>query len=214
MSERLAFDDGVEAESNVKESKRRAFANARADRLQGARRDRSASASGQSTDRSGKPRQGATPAGPRGGGRLGRVSKSLPAGADGMVKRVEAGATSILIFWSAIAFYIPQLALWVIGIGVLGLTSVPVLGWFVPGNEVYMACWFIIAIIGVCTMVYSAAVFMFRRIDCFSGWKGLIFILCLTGYLVFFINFAPWYLFWLLAVTLMQGEQTHDGSAQ
>jgi hypothetical protein len=135
-----------------------------------------------------------------------RISRKIPS-SDGLTKKIIATTVANFIFWTAIGFYTPQLGLWVLGIAGLGLKSVPLLGGLVPGNEIYMISWFIIFLIGLCTMLYAALMFTIRRVDCFGGWKGFIFIVCITGYMVIFINFIPFFVIWIISVVLLQGEK-------
>ncbi len=120
------------------------------------------------------------------------------------IRRLQAGSASLTIFWTAIGFWIPQIVFWMIGIFGLGTTSLPILDYVFPGEVVYVASYVVIAFIGLCTMAYAAFFYFARHINAFGGYKGIIFILCITGYLTLFINFFPWFIIWILAVTYMQ----------
>jgi hypothetical protein len=122
------------------------------------------------------------------------------------LKKVKAGATSITVFWTAIGFWIPQMVLWMIGLFGLGGDAIPFLEYFIPGQLIYILSYVLILLIGLGTMIYAAAVYYIRGVNCFGGYKTAIFILCLTGYLVIFINFFPWFVIWLLAVSMLQDD--------
>lgn len=122
------------------------------------------------------------------------------------MNRIKAGGAAITIFWSAIGFYVPQLAFWLIGFAGIGLESVFLVGYVVPGDTLFMISYILILCIGLATMVYATAMFTLRGINCFGGIKGLIFALCLTGYFTFVINFFPWFIIWIAAVTYLQNE--------
>ena len=124
-----------------------------------------------------------------------------------LIKRVKAGQVSIMIFWSAIGFWIPQIAFWMLGLIGIGGESVPLFNYIFPGQVVYMLSYIVIVGVGICTMAYSAFMYAMRGVDCFSRYKGLIFILCLTGYLVIFINAFPWFIVWLTAVSYFQQDE-------
>ena len=122
------------------------------------------------------------------------------------MKRLQAGVTSVTIFWTAIGFWIPQMVFWMVGIFGLGSESIPLFNYVIPGEVIYMLSYIVIVFIGMCTMFYAATVYYFRRVRFFSGYKGIIFIFCIVGYFVIFINFFPWFTIWLLAVTYMQDD--------
>lgn len=122
------------------------------------------------------------------------------------IKRLQAGVTSVTIFWTAIGFWIPQMIFWMVGIFGLGSESIPLFNYVIPGEVIYMLSYIVIVFIGMCTMFYAATVYYFRRVRFFSGYKGIIFIFCIVGYFVIFINFFPWFTIWLLAVTYMQDD--------
>lgn len=121
-------------------------------------------------------------------------------------KTIKAGTTSATIFWTAIPFYIPQLSFWLIGIAGIGLESDTVTSYLIPGNTLFIVSYLIIALIGVCTMAYAVFSFTLRGVNSFGGVKGLIFVACLAGYLVVFINFFPWFIVWLVSVAYLQKE--------
>lgn len=122
------------------------------------------------------------------------------------MKRLQAGVTSVTIFWTAIGFWIPQIIFWMVGIFGLGSESIPLFNYVIPGEVIYMLSYVVIVFIGMCTMFYAATVYYFRRVRFFSGHKGIIFIFCIVGYFVIFINFFPWFTIWLFAVTYMQDD--------
>jgi hypothetical protein len=123
---------------------------------------------------------------------------------DVLVKRIAATQACSVIFWSAIGFYVPQITFWLIGIAGIGLEAIPVVNYVIPGQLLFFVSYAVIFFIGICTMLYSVWILMLRKIDCFSGYKGLIFLLCLDGYMVIFINFIPWFVVWLWSVILLQ----------
>lgn len=122
------------------------------------------------------------------------------------IKKIKAAVASNFIFWTAITFYIPQLSLWILGMSALSLESVPVLGYVIPGESLYLISWLIIVIIGIGTMIYATFIFTLRGIPCFDGWPGFVFICCIAGYCVVLVNFLPFFIFWLFTVTLCQRE--------
>lgn len=129
-------------------------------------------------------------------------------GEEPLTKKIKASIAANAIFWAAIGFYIPQFIFWIMEIIGFGFESVPIIGDVLPGKELSLASWLIIVLIGTGTMLYATFVFMARGINSFGGWKGLIFILCLTGYLVIFINgMFPWFVIWIFAVVALQDEK-------
>lgn len=124
--------------------------------------------------------------------------------AGSVAKQVQAVLVANFIFWTAISFYVPQLVFWLLGILFIGMESVTFVNYFVPGELLYTIMYACIMLIGVCTMVYAAFIFTLRGIDCFGGWKGFIFIVCLAGYLVIGINFFPWFVVWIYSVSYLQ----------
>ena len=145
-------------------------------------------------------------------GKLNQINPISRNGASGsqsavLIKQVKAIQVSVSIFTSAIGFYIPQIGFWILGIIGLGGGSIPILKYFFPGQTIYMLSYFVVLAIGICTMGYAAFMYSLQRVNCFSGYKGLIFILCLTGYLVMFINIFPWFIIWIWSVPYLQKEE-------
>ncbi len=138
--------------------------------------------------------------------RLNNRLRGTSSNANTNIKRVRATTAALTIFSTAIAFYVPQLTLWIIGVIGLSTESVPMVDWLVPGTELYMFTWILIALIGLCTMIYATIVFTLRGVKCFEGWKGLIFIICITGYLILFLNIFPWFIIWIFSVSYLQKE--------
>jgi hypothetical protein len=135
-----------------------------------------------------------------------KISEPNKNGAAATVKKIQAGVTSLTIFWTSIGFWIPQMVFWMIGIFGLGAGSIPFIDYVIPGELIYMLSYAVIVFIGLCTMFYAATVYYLRRVPFFSGYKGVIFIFCIVGYFVIFINFFPWFTIWLLAVTYLQDD--------
>ncbi|MFM2381638.1 MAG: hypothetical protein RLZZ76_405 [Candidatus Parcubacteria bacterium] len=123
-----------------------------------------------------------------------------------IANRVKAFGASMGIFTTAIWFALPQIIFWMIGLLGLSGSSIPLASYVFPGELIYMVTYVCIATIGIGTMVYACVFYSVRRVRCFSGYKGVVFVLSLTGYLIIFINFFPWFTIWLVAVTYMQEE--------
>lgn len=136
-----------------------------------------------------------------------RGSKQAALSAVPSGKKIAAAITSNALFWNTIPFWIPQIAFWILGIAGIGLDSIPVLSSLKVGYGLFFISWLLIAVIGIGSMLYAIMTLTLRGIDNFGGLKGLIFILCLTGYLVIFLNFFPWIILWLWAVTLLQKDE-------
>jgi hypothetical protein len=116
-------------------------------------------------------------------------------------------AASSLIAWTALPFYIPQLMFWLLGLLGIGMKTVPLAGAILPGEALFFFTYLMIAIIGFCSMLYAAFVYMLRGVRCFEGARTLVFMCCLTGYLIPFLNLVPWVVFWLLAVIFAKNEE-------
>jgi hypothetical protein len=125
---------------------------------------------------------------------------------------MQAVAAGLFILWSTLPFYIPQLVFWLVGLAGIAGESIPFADFVVPGKELFILSYIVIAFIGLCSMAYAIVMFNARGVDCFSGHKSLYLLLCLMGYFVFFINAAPWILFWVLSVMLNQGGE--EGASQ
>lgn len=135
-----------------------------------------------------------------------RVKRELPKDGLTNVNRIKAFSASIGIFTTAIWFAIPQFIFWMIGLFGLSGASIPLVGYVFPGELMYMMSYVFIVVIGIGTMMYACIFYSVRRVRFFSGYKGIIFILSLTGYLIIFINLFPWFVLWLVAVTYMQED--------
>lgn len=97
-------------------------------------------------------------------------------------------------------FYALQVLLWIGGLAMIGTEEIIIVNMIVPGEELFVASYIMIAVLGLCSMFYAVIMFNLRGIDCFSGHRSLYFLLCLMGYFVFFINLAPWTLIWVVTV--------------
>jgi hypothetical protein len=154
-------------------------------------------------------------------------------GADTLLLRTRAANAAYIVFWSTIPFFVPQIMFWLLGLGSLGLEQVamtiktaasmpyaPTLpglstiisflgqlaGDALPGKELFLFFYVLIAGIGFVSMLSAAAIFIFRGIPCFGKWKTVIFLCCLTGYLTIFLNFIPFVLIYAFAVVYLQGR--------
>ncbi len=123
------------------------------------------------------------------------------------VRKIRATTATTLIMWTALPFYIPQALFWMVGLAGLGIETLPIVGNFSPGLEIFALGYFIAAGIGICSMFYAAWIYTIRGVSCFNGMKTFIFICCLTGYMVVFLNLFPWIVLWLLSVVLIKDDQ-------
>lgn len=152
---------------------------------------------------------------------------------DVMLLRIRAASAANIVFWSTIPLFVPQILFWLLGFGSLGLeqieqtaelasrmptsTAIPGLstiisllegmaGGLLPGKELFIFFYVLTAAVGLGSMLFAAAIFIFRGIPCFGKWKTVIFLGCLTGYLTIFLNFFPFVLIYAGAVVYLQGK--------
>ncbi len=125
-------------------------------------------------------------------------------------ERIWAIAASGLIAWFVLPFYTLQALFWILGLASLGLEAVPIADIFLPGTEVFVFMYILIALIGVCSMLYAVWIYTVRGVRCFSGVRGLMFACCMTGYLVFFLNLFPWIILWMLCVIYTNTEDQEE----
>lgn len=167
-------------------------------------RGRSSAQNTQESQQSQKQRQPRIPGGKR------RILRSAVPDT-GATRKFWAYAASTFILWTVVPFYVTQVLFWMLGLAGIGLETVPFAGeWFLPGVEIYMVSYLVIVIIGICSMVYAAVVYFTRRVDAFSGVKTLVFMLCVTGYFVFFLNAFPWVIGWILCVIYTQNKEGEE----
>jgi hypothetical protein len=119
---------------------------------------------------------------------------------------LTAGASS-LIAWTALPFYVPQLLFWILGLVGIGIETIPFADLILPGDLLFFFCYFVIAIIGLCSMVYVVFIYTIRGVQCFEGVRTLTFMCCITGYLVPFLNLFPWVAFWMLSVLFARRDE-------
>ena len=122
------------------------------------------------------------------------------------VKTIRAAVASSFIFWTAIPFWVPQIAFWLVGLAGLGFESIPFANYILPGQTLFTFSYLIILFIGITTMIYALCIYAIRKINFFSGMKGLVFAICIALYCAPFLNFAPWFIGWLWIVTKNQGS--------
>lgn len=133
-------------------------------------------------------------------------SPSIGGFVDETQRKITATAAGSLILWTTMPFYIPQVLFWMLGLGGMGLEAIPIADIFVPGQELFFLGYIVASFIGACSMIYAAWIYVIRGIRCFAGIKLFIFICCLTGYLVVFLNLFPWLILWVLTVIVIKDQ--------
>ncbi len=105
-----------------------------------------------------------------------------------------------MIMAGAVSIYVVQLGMYVLGIVSFGIEAMPIAGWVFPGQSIAMASYAVILVVGFITMFGAAFVYVLRGIDCFSGWKGIAFVISLACYMTIFVNVFPWVFLWVATV--------------
>ena len=118
--------------------------------------------------------------------------------------QVKAARAGWFIFLTAIPFWVPQIYCWMVGVAGLGSESVWLLSYVIPGETIFTTMNFIISAIGVITMMYAFVVYATAKVNAWSGMKGLVFCFCVAFYCAPFLNFAPWFLLWIVYTTYSQ----------
>lgn len=112
-------------------------------------------------------------------------------------RAVSAGAT---ILWGTPVLYVQQLIFWFFSIIGLTVESIWFAGWALPGTEFFLLFYLLTSLFGMLNMLFATAVFIFQRVDCFSGEKLLIFMACFAGCFVLLLNLFPFVVIWVLWV--------------
>lgn len=123
-------------------------------------------------------------------------------------KTLRAGIAAIFVAMWTLPFWGFQLALWFLGIAALGVEDTAIIGWFLPGTEVYMLAQWGIVVIGVPSILFALIMFIIRLVDWHSGLKPVVLFVCAAGYFAPIINIVPWAVVWALAVVYMQHEES------
>lgn len=123
------------------------------------------------------------------------------------VRKIRAVVATTFLSWTVLPFYVPQIMMWLLGLSGLGLEGLPVANILFPGTELFMFTYVVIGIIGICSMAYAAWIYTIRLVPCISGNLTLVFILCLTMYLVPFLNLFPWVMPYMIAVVLASRKE-------
>jgi hypothetical protein len=121
-------------------------------------------------------------------------------------KTFKAARASWFIFWTAIAFSVPQLNFWIFSLIGIGTESIPFANWVLPGETLFMLSHTVIIAIGITTMIYALLVYSLSLVNCFGGSKFLWFALCVAFYCTPILNGPPWFVLWLWVVTNNQGR--------
>jgi len=129
-------------------------------------------------------------------------------------EKIWAIAASAHIALVTLAFYPLQFFLWVISLAALGAETVLIVDFFFPGKEIYMFTYLAIAFLGICSMLFGVLIYTLRGVQCFSGIRGLWFAICVTGYLLIFLNFVPWVAIWMLGIIYMAGKTQENEEEQ
>ena len=100
------------------------------------------------------------------------------------------------------------------GLAGIGLESMPIpvvrelVSFVVPGQEIFLFSYLLIALIGLGSMTYAAFAYSIRRIRPFEGIRMLAFALCFAGYLSFFLNLFPWVFVWMLMIVYTERKES------
>lgn len=118
------------------------------------------------------------------------------------VRKIRVITASTLISWGVLPFYIPHFLFWILGFFGLSVEAspIPLLDIVLPGTEIFLMSYFVIAFIGLSSLVYAVWIYSLRQIKPFDGPRTLAFALAVTGYLSFFLNLFPWVIFYILVV--------------
>lgn len=135
----------------------------------------------------------------------GAVANELP-----IVRQARAISAGLFILGSIPAFYTPQFTFWVFAAAGLGFEIVPFVNGALPGTEVFTLFYFLVVVCGLLNMLFAVAIFLVRRVDCFSGIKLLVFLGCLTGYAVMVLNLFPFVAIWVLYVMYNQSTEKSE----
>jgi len=119
-------------------------------------------------------------------------------------RRAKAILVGSTILWVVLPFYFVQILFWLLSLGGIGLETAPIAKVVFPGTELFLLAYSVIGVIGLGSMLFGLFMFKSRFVHCLDGYKGIIFLGCLTGYFVFFINFIPFVALWVLSVMFMQ----------
>lgn len=128
--------------------------------------------------------------------------------------RIRAWTATATIFWWVWPYYLPQFFFWLLGLAGVGLEAMPIpvvreiVSFVVPGQEIFLFSYFVIAFIGLGSMAYAAFVYSIRGIRPFEGIRTLAFAVCFTGYLTFFLNLFPWVIVWMLMVVYTERKES------
>lgn len=125
---------------------------------------------------------------------------------NGATEQIITIAATSFIAWTVLPFYPIQFIFWLFGLIGIATEGAPVANLVLPGSELFMLSYIMIALIGMVTMLYAAGMYTMRGVRCFSGMRGLAFICSLTGYLVFFVNLFPWVVLWMLAILYTKND--------
>jgi len=136
------------------------------------------------------------------------------ASSDHAPSRIRAWVATVTIFWWVWPYYLPQFFFWLLGLAGIGLESMPIpvvrelVSFVVPGQEIFLFSYLLIALIGLGSMTYAAFAYSIRRIRPFEGIRMLAFALCFAGYLTFFLNLFPWVFVWMLMVVYTERKES------
>lgn len=125
-------------------------------------------------------------------------------------EQIWATVASTFIFWTVIPFYVFQVVMWMVGFAGIATEAAPFVKDIAPGAELFILSYAVIALIGLCSMMYAAFVYTMRGVRCFAGVRTLVFAVCLAGYLVFFLNLFPWIILWMLSVIIAKDDEPDE----
>lgn len=131
-----------------------------------------------------------------------------------LLQRARAIRTGWIVISTSLVFWPIQVFFWALAIGFFGLAITPGVNILehIPflNAATSWSRWFslsqllLIGVIGIPMMIYAAFMFIASRVPCFNTTsKVLIFIFCVTGYCVVFLNIIPWVAVWALSVMFL-----------
>lgn len=109
-----------------------------------------------------------------------------------------------------------HLVLWVVSLAGIGVETLPVLGYVLPGQTIFQAFSLLGVVWGLLMMLVPAAIYSFRFVNWWSNTASMItFGLCLAfSVCPGIFGLLPWVLFWCAVVVTTQTQDPQEDGLQ
>lgn len=132
--------------------------------------------------------------------------KKLLLGDSTEAKRILAFSAALPIFGFLPPLIGFQFIFWVLQLAGFFVESIPFINFVLPAEAVVITAYILITITNLILAISAVMLFFTRGVDCLSGKKSLVFMICVTMSMLPILHIFPWIALWLLFVIYQQKD--------